>query len=77
MNIGDRVILDYPSYSLDSQFAKLFHGQRGEIIGKAKDGSTVFYRVRLDNPVVDPVAGLIEDDLWSVEYLKKEKTEQF
>ena len=49
---------------------KEFVGQTGTITGSEKDGSTTMYRVQLDEPVQVEGVGLVEDDLWSWDFLE-------
>ena len=48
-----------------------FVGSTGEVVGTERDGSTVMNRVRLDRPVIVPGVGLVEDDLWANEHLRR------
>lgn len=49
-----------------------FVGSTGRVVDNTeRDGRTTMYRVRLDVPVNVPGVGLVTDDLWAVEYLKK------
>lgn len=48
-----------------------FVGRTGEIVSNhERDGCTVMYRVRLDEPVEIPGVGRVKDDIWSGEFLK-------
>jgi hypothetical protein len=48
-----------------------FVGKCGEIRGNhERDGTTVMYRVRLDEPVMIPGVGEVSDDLWAGSFLK-------
>jgi len=48
-----------------------FIGKTGTIIDSEKDGRVTMYRVRLDTPVDIPGVGLVRDDLWAGEYLRR------
>jgi hypothetical protein len=47
-----------------------FEGQKGTIVG-FEQGKPVMFRVKLDNPIDILGVGLVKDDLWSGEYLKR------
>jgi hypothetical protein len=48
-----------------------FVGQTGEVVSTERDGQTLMNRVRLDRPVIVPSVGLVEDDLWSSDHLRR------
>jgi len=70
---GDNVKLKYVGHLKYDSFAKYFNGKTGVVRGIEKDGSTKMYRVHLDVPVRLPNVGIVKDDLWSAEFLKKVK----
>jgi hypothetical protein len=69
MKYGARVKITYPADEVRG-LAAVFHGKTGTVIDVEKGRPTMF-RVRLDEPVRDPVVGLIRDDLWAREYLRR------
>ncbi len=52
-----------------------FVGKTGRVTGprEYKDGQTWLHRVTLDEPINVEGVGVVEDDLWSSEFLKKIK----
>ncbi len=50
---------------------KEFIGKEGTVRGYEMDAKTKLYRVYLDEPVDIPGVGLVGDDLWSSEFLRK------
>lgn len=66
--VGQRVVIKTPR---GGNPWREFEGQAGRIVGEERDGRTRMYRVRLDEPVNIPGVGLVHDDLWQSQYLKR------